>query len=356
MGRIIMHIDLDAFYASVEEREHSEYKGKPLIVGADPQEGRGRGVVATANYSAREFGVRSAMPISRAWKLCPQGIYVRPNFSLYVKTSHEIMSIVKKYSNKFEQISIDEIFLDVTDKVSDFEAAGKLAERIKKEILNKEKVTCSIGIGPNKLIAKLASDYKKPYGLTIVGFDDVKRFIDPLPVRKLIGIGPKTEDVLKGMKIETVEQLSKVEVKSLIDIFGVFGYRMHEMSLGIDESEVTEEGEIKSIGRETTFEEDVGTPEIVFAAIDELVDGFHEEIITSNIQFKTVSIKIRFENFETHTRAKTFEFHTSDKEIVRDTAKELVQSFLNIGRRVRLIGVRVSGLKFGEKQKTLREV
>ncbi len=355
-SRVILHIDLDAFYASVEERGHPEFKGKPVIVGADPKGGTGRGVVATCNYLAREFDVRSAMPISKAWKLCPHGIYVRPNFALYAKVSNDIMSTIRKYSDKFEQVSIDEAFLDITNKVNDYEEAEKLAEKIKKEILNKEKVTCSVGIGPNKLIAKLASDYRKPYRTTVVKSEDVKQFISKLNVRKLPGIGPKTEDVLKEMKIETASQLAKVDVKTLVNIFGVFGYRMHEMTLGIDESEVTEEYEIKSIGRETTFEEDVDNPDIIFSAINELVDEFHEELIASDIQFKTVSIKIRYEDFETHTRAKTFEFYTNDKQIIKDAARQLAQPFLNIGRKIRLIGVRVSGLKFGEKQKTLKEL
>lgn len=356
MNRIILHIDLDAFYASVEEREHPEYKGKPLIVGADPKNGQGRGVVATANYSAREFGVRSAMPISKAWKLCPQGVYVRPNFELYAKVSNEIMQLLRNYAVKFEQVSIDEAFLDVTDKINDYEEAEKFADQIKKDILKKENITCSIGVGPNKLIAKLSSDYKKPYGTTVVKPHDVKRFLSGLGVRKLPGIGPKTEAVLNGMKIEAIEQLAKVDVKDLVNIFGVFGYRIHEMALGIDESEVTEEYQIKSIGRETTFEEDVDNPEIIFNAIDELVDEFHEELVVSDIQFKTVSIKIRYENFETHTRAKTLEFYTNEKQIIKDTAKELTQPFLDIGRKIRLIGVRASGLKFDEKQKTLKEV
>ncbi len=354
--KIIFHIDMDAFYPSVEQREHPEWKGKPVIVGADPQDGNGRGVVASCSYDAREFGVRSAMPISKAWKLCPQGIYVRPNFELYAKVSHDIMLLLRKYADKFEQVSIDEAFLDVTDKVKDYEDAEKLTGKIKKEVLNKEKVTCSIGIGPNKLIAKLASDYKKPYGTTVVKPEDIKQFISKLNVRRLPGIGSKTEAVLKEMKIETVDQLAEADVKTLVNVFGVFGYRMHEMVLGIDESEVTEEYEIKSIGRETTFEEDVDNQEIIFNAINELIDEFHEELVASGIQFKTVNVKIRYENFETHTHAKTFEFYTNDKKIIKEAAKKLTQPFLNVRRKVRLVGVRVSGLKFGEEQKNLKEI
>lgn len=354
-ARIILHIDMDAFYPSVEQREHPEWKGKPVIVGSDPQSGKGRGVVASSSYEAREFGIRSAMPISKAWKLCPQGIYVRPNFQLYAQVSHNIMLMLRKYADKFEQVSIDEAFLDVTNKMKDYEEAEKLADKIKKEILNKQKVTCSIGIGPNKLIAKLASDYKKPCGTTVVAPEDVQRFILRLNVRKLPGIGPKTEAILKEMKIETVSQLAEVDVKTLVDVFGVFGYRMHEMTFGIDKSAVTEEYEIKSIGRETTFEVDVDNREIIFQALDKLVDDFHEEIIVSNIQFRTINIKIRYENFETHTHAKTLEIFTNDKKIIKDTAKELVSPFMDIGRKTRLIGVRVSGLKFGGIQKTLKK-
>jgi len=347
---------MDAFYASVEQREHPEWKGKPVIVGADPEGGAARGVVATASYEAREFGVRSAMPISKAWKLCPQGVYVRPNFELYGKVSNAIMLLIRKYADRIQQIGIDEAFLDATNKTSDYEEAEKLAERIKKEILNKEKVTCSIGIGPNKLIAKLASDFKKPYGTTVIHPEDVKRFINSLSVRKLPGIGPKTEAVLKGMKIETVAQLAKTDVKTLVDIFGVFGRTMHEMSLGNDNSEVTEEHEIKSIGRETTFEEDVDHPEIILKAIDKLVDEFHEELLAFDIQFKTVNIKIRYEDFETHTRAKTLEFYTNDKQIIKDIAKELALPFLHQEKKTRLVGVRASSLKFGKTQKTLKEL
>ncbi len=354
-NRIIMHLDLDAFYASVEQREHPEWKGKPVIVGADPKNGAGRGVVATCSYEAREFGVRSAMPISTAWKLCPEGIYVIPNFLLYGQVSFNVMALVKKYADKFQQVSIDEAFIEVTNKVNDFEEAEKLADRIKKEILNKEKVTCSIGIGSNKLIAKLASDYKKPYGTTIVREEDVKQFISKLNARKLPGIGPKTEAVLNTMGIKTVNDLAQTNVKTLVDMFGVFGYRMHDMALGIDESEVIEDYEIKSLGREITFEEDVDKPEIILKAADSLIDEFHEELISADIQFKTVNIKVRYENFETHTSAKTLSNYSSDKKIIKDVAKELFLRFLN-GRKMRLIGVRVSGLKFGEEQKTLKNI
>ncbi len=351
-----MHVDLDAFFAAVEQRENPELKGKPVIIGADPKGGMGRGVVSTASYEGREFGVRSAMSISKAWRLCPQGIYLRPNFELYEKVSGKIMEILKKYTDKFEQVGIDEAFLDISTRAPNFGEAAKLADRIRKEVSSKEKLSCSVGVGPNKLVAKLASDYKKPYGLTVVKPEDVINFLSPLPVRKLIGVGPKTEIKLKEMGVKTIGDLARYNKEALIKTFGKWGAEMRELANGIDNSEVIEEHEIKSIGREVTFEEDTNDSELIFKAIDKLVDDFHYELISGHIQFKTVNIKIRYEDFETHTHARTLQFYTDDKQRIKDIAKELTFPFLNNNKKIRLIGVRVSGLKFGEKQKTLKEV
>src|SRR3989304_595178 len=175
--RVILHMDMDHFYTAVEEREHPEYKGNPVVVGADPKEGKGRGVVSTSNYEARKAGVRSGMPISRAWKLCPEAIYLPPNFPLYIKVSKEIMEIAQKYADKFEQWGIDEAFLDVSTRVKDYTDAEALANQIKREITMKEQLTCSIGIGPNKLIAKMASEYRKPDGLTVVKDAETEAFL-----------------------------------------------------------------------------------------------------------------------------------------------------------------------------------
>ncbi|MBE0512696.1 DNA polymerase IV, partial [Candidatus Bathyarchaeota archaeon] len=200
-NKIIMHVDMDAFFAAVEEREHPEFKGMPIVVGADPKEGRGRGVVSSASYEAREFGVRSGMPISRAWKLCPEAVYLPVNYQSYVKVSNEIMGVLRKHADKFERWGIDEAFLDVTSKVKDYGEAEALAGRIKNEIFKKERLTCSVGIGPNKLVAKMASDFQKPDGLTIVKEEDAERFLSPLPVRKLLWVGRKTEQKLRRIGI-----------------------------------------------------------------------------------------------------------------------------------------------------------
>src|SRR5512136_2822039 len=197
--RVILHVDVDAFFPSVEVREHPEFKGKPVVVGADPKEGKGRGVVSSASYEARKFGIRSALPISRAWKLCPDCIYLRPHFDLYVPASNSIMRILKSHADKFEQGGIDEAYLDISIKVKDFDEAAEFAKRLMEEVLEKERLTCSIGVAPNKLVAKIASDFKKPYGLTVVRDEDVKDFLFPLAVRKIPGVGPKTDRALKDL-------------------------------------------------------------------------------------------------------------------------------------------------------------
>jgi len=351
--RIIFHLDMDHFYTAIEEREHPEYKGKPVVVGADPKEGKGRGVVSTSNYEARKVGVKSGIPISRAWKLCPEAVYLPPNYPLYIRISNEIMDIARKYAGKFEQWGIDEAFLDVTAKVKDYAEAEALAKQIKREISEKEHLTCSIGVGPNKLAAKVASDYQKPNGLTIVKEDEVEKFLAPLPVRRLLWVGRKTEEKLKTLGINTIGDLARYDPTVLTEAFGVMGTQMHLMARGIDRSEVEPRTEVKSISHETTFEEDTADADTVVTAVDALSEEVCRETVNQQLFFKTVTIKVRYENFETHTRSKTLPFMTNRVQDLKKTAKELLQPYLRQGRKVRLIGVRVSSFVKGEKQKTL---
>lgn len=344
---------MDHFYTAVEEREHSEYKGKPVVVGADPKQGKGRGVVSTSNYEARKVGVKSGMPISRAWKLCPEAIYLPPNFPLYIKVSNAIMAIARKYADKFEQWGIDEAFLDVTAKVKDYTEAEALAKQIKREISEKEQLTCSIGIGPNKLTAKIASDYQKPNGLTIVKEDEVERFLAPLPARRLLWVGRKTEEKLKALGISTIGNLARYDPSVLTEAFGVMGTQLHLMARGIDRSEVEPRTEVKSISHETTFEEDTADADTVLKALDALSEEVCKGALNQRLFFKTVTVKVRYENFETHTRSKTLPFMTNRVQDLKKTAKELLQAYLRHGRKVRLIGVRVSSFVKGEKQRTL---
>jgi DNA polymerase IV (DinB-like DNA polymerase) len=351
--RVIFHVDMDYFFAAVEEREHPKFEGRPVVVGADPKGGKGRGVVSTCNYEARRFGVHSGMPISRAWKLCPDAIYLRPNFQLYKETSSRIMKILRKHSDKFEQWGLDEAFLDVSLKVKSIEDAVKLAESIKQEVQRFEKITCSIGIGPNKLIAKIASDFKKPDGLTAVKEADVESFLAPLPVRKLLWIGKKTESKLNEMGIKTIGDLAAIDVSLLVERFGVMGTQYHQFAHGIDRSEVAERGAFKSVSRERTFETDTDNYELVLKTLNELNREVYNKMIENKLLFKTITIKIRYENFETHTHGKTLASYTSRLLDLQKTAKELALVFLRQNRKIRLVGVRVSSLASSKEQRKL---
>ncbi|MCW4045396.1 MAG: DNA polymerase IV [Candidatus Bathyarchaeota archaeon] len=351
--RIIFHLDMDHFYTAVEEREHPEYAGKPVVVGADPKQGKGRGVVSTSNYEARKVGVKSGMPISRAWRLCPEAVFLQPNFPLYIRVSNEIMAIVRKYADKFEQWGIDEAFLDVTARVKDYAEAEALAKKIKREISEKERLTCSIGVGPNKLTAKIASDFQKPNGLTLVKGSEVQQFLEPLPVRKLLWVGRKTEEKLKTLSISTIGELARYDPSVLTEVFGAMGMQMFLNAHGIDRSEVEPRTEVKSISHETTFQEDTAEADIVLEAMDVLCEEVCKEALNQRLFFKTVAIKVRYDNFETHTRSKTLPFMTARARDLKKSAKGLIQVYLQSRRKIRLIGVRVSAFVKSEKQKTL---
>jgi DNA polymerase IV (DinB-like DNA polymerase) len=342
--RVILHVDLDAFFPSVEVRERPEFKGKPVVVGADPKEGRGRGVVSSASYEARKFGIKSAMPISRAWKLCPNCVYLRPHFDLYIPASNSIMKILRSHADKFEQGGIDEAYLDISSQVKDFEEAREFAKQLMEEVLEKERLTCSVGVAPNKLVAKIASDFKKPYGLTVVKEEDVKEFLFLLDVRKIPGVGPKTERILKEANIETISDLVSAKPEMLTRLFGVWGVRLHEFANGIDSSEVVEEYETKSIGRDTTFEKDADDEARILQVLDELAEEVHEDVIANGFKFKTITVRVRYQHFDTHTRSKSLLFPTNDLNILRNNAKRLIAPFLRGNKKIRLIGVRVSNL------------
>ncbi|MBS7622169.1 DNA polymerase IV [Candidatus Bathyarchaeota archaeon] len=348
-----MHVDLDAFFAAVEEKNHPEYVGKPIIVGADPKQGKGRGVVSTCNYVAREFGVRSAMPISRAWRLCPHGVYLPVNYELYEQVSTRIMSILRKYADRFEQVGIDEAFLEISQKASSFEEAERIAREIKSAIRDSEGLTCSVGIGPNKLVAKIASDYRKPDGLTVVREDSMKHFLHPLSVEKIWGIGKKTKERLNSMGIRTIGDLSSCDVARLRKQFGSLGEEFHRMSQGIDESDVLEESPPKSFSREHTFQEDTSDKSQIQSTINDLCTDVASQVSRNGFLFRTVTIKIRYEDFETHTRSRTLPFATSNPESLKVTAARLFDPFLPENKRIRLLGVRASSLTKKTKQRIL---
>jgi DNA polymerase IV (DinB-like DNA polymerase) len=346
---------MDHFFTAVEEKRRPEIKGGPVIVGADPNQGKGRGVVSTSNYVARKFGVKSGMPISRAWKLCPDAVYLPVDYGLYIETSAKIMAILRKYADRFEQWGIDEAFLDVTSKVDDYTSAEMLAKKIKDEIYSEQELTSSVGISSNKLVAKIASDFQKPNGLTLVKDEDIATFLAPLPVRKLLWVGKKTEQKLKDMGINTIGDLAGYDPTALMDRFGQMGKQFHLIALGIDKTEVQERNWIKSISRESTFQQDTGDSAFVLQNLDELSEQVSQDVLEQHLHFKTVTIKIRYSNFETHTHSKSFQFMTDRLQDIKKTAKLLMTPYLRSDRKIRLIGVRVSNLVSGEKQRTLLE-
>jgi DNA polymerase IV (DinB-like DNA polymerase) len=351
--RIIFHVDMDQFFAAVEEREHPEIRGKPVVVGADPKEGNGRGVVSTSNYEARKYGVKSGIPIARAWRLCPNAVYLPVNYRLYQKVSARIMTILRGYADKFEGWGLDEAFLDVTSRIKDFGEAEKLAQKIKEDIYAKERLTCSVGVGSNKLVAKIGSDFKKPDGLTVVRAEDAKAFLSPLNVRSLLWVGKKTENRLNMMGIQTIGDLANYDASVLAEKFGVGGTQLYLSAQGIDNSDVQERWELKSMSREVTFEEDTSDSALIFDTLDAISEDLHQELTASNFTFKTTTVKVRYENFETHTHGKTLHFFTDRMKDIQRSARHLLQDYLRADRKIRLIGVRLSNLLSTEKQKRL---
>jgi DNA polymerase IV (DinB-like DNA polymerase) len=351
--RIIFHVDMDHFFAAVEEREHPEYRGKPVVVGADPKEGKGRRVVSTCNYEARKYGIRSGMPISRAWKLCPHAVYLPVNHRLYERVSSRIMEILRRYADKFERWGIDEAFLDVSSKVKTYEEAKRLAQKIKREIYEKEGLTCSIGVGPNKLVAKIASDLRKPDGLTVVEETEVEEFFAPLPVNKLLWVGKKTAQKLNAMGIKTIGDLASYDPSVLAEKFGAWGTQIYLFAHGIDRSEVQERLEIKSMSRDTTFEEDTSDVNFILKTLDALAEDVHRQLVESKFTCRTVTVKIRYEDFETHTHGKTLPHLTNRLSDIQKTARELMQELLHSDRKLRLVGIRLSNLVSSQKQKKL---
>jgi DNA polymerase IV (DinB-like DNA polymerase) len=342
MNRIILHLDMDSFFASVEVRENPTLKGLPVIVGADPKGGSGRGVVSTASYEARKYGIRSGMPISRAYRLCPDAVFLPVNFPLYARASERVMQIVEKFGEHLEQVSIDEAYLDIT-RAGSYIAASQIAIQLKEEIRTTEHLTCSIGIGPSRVVAKIASDIQKPDGLTVVPSEKVDAFLGPLPVGKIPGIGRKTEKALTERGIISIGQLANTDIQVLRSLFGMWGVYMHTLARGEDVSTAHYRSEPRSISRETTFETDTDRVSILEETMDALSLDVHRTLVEEQYAFRTLTIKVRDTRFITHTRSHTFDHPTIDLATIRAAAKDLLREFLD-GRKIRLLGLRLSHL------------
>ena len=352
--RIILHLDMDSFYASVEMRARPELRGKPVVIGADPKQGKGRGVVATCSYEARAFGIRSAMPISQAFVLCPHAVFLPPDFPRYVKASADVMAILKAQGLPFEQVSIDEAFLDVS-RLGTFPAATDLAVRIKDTILTHLGLTCSIGLAPTKVVAKIASDVHKPGGLTVVEPENLFSFLAPMPVRKIPGIGKKSEAVLFEMGIRTIRDLAAYDIQVLIARFGRSAVTLQDIAAGIDRSEVEEREGVKSVSRETTFTDDTDDVQLIAATMDTLAEEVSRNLSDESLHCRTVTVKVRYQGFVTRTKARTLPHYTGDTATVRTCAHTLLRDIFD-GRKIRLLGIRLSSFDTCDARQMTLEV
>lgn len=319
-----------------------------MIVGADPKNGKGRGVVTSCSYEARKFGVRSGMPISMAWKLCPQGVYVQPDFELYGETSERVMNIMRDFADIFEQTSIDEAYMDVSKRCKTYDDAKLLASKLKEALKQGEGLTVSVGVSPSKSISKMASDMQKPDGLTAVQPEQVDKFLEPLPVNRISGVGKKTTEFLHEKGIETIGQLRGVEAKKLTGWFGKGGVWLWAIANGIEETPVEERGLRKSISVEQTFERDIQNKTMVRDALESLSHEVHDRLLGEGLWYRTVGIKVRFEGFVTFTREKTHTGYVDDLGVIREYVKLLFREFEKDRRKMRLVGVRLSDLKPAE--------
>jgi DNA polymerase IV (DinB-like DNA polymerase) len=360
--RIVAHVDMDAFYAAVEERLNPALCGQPVAVGADPKDGQGRGVITTANYAARKYGIRSALPISRAWRLAeaarkrgePATIFIRPNFALYREVSARIMTMLESAADAFEEASIDEAYLDISS-LGDFACAREHMVRLKETIREREGLGCSVGIGPNKLVAKIASGHQKPDGLTLIEPERAQVFLDPLPVRVIPGIGPKSEQFLHAKRIRTIQQLRGVPEAALSEWFGKWGERLYETARGIDDAEVSNEWTRKSLGEQETFDQDTRDPSVITERLDAMATRIIEKLRHNEFSgFRTVTLTVRFSDFQTHNRSRSVKagirLDNADALLaLKRQALDLLLPFLD-GREnprnkaIRLIGLRVEKL------------
>jgi len=339
---MILHVDMDAFYASIEERDRPEVAGKPVIVGGTPEQ---RGVVAAANYAARHYGIHSAMSAAAARRLCPQGVFLRPRIGDYAEVSLKIREIFERFTPLVEPLSLDEAFLDVTGSEHLFGTAPEIGRKIKLAIKKEIRLVASVGVAPNKFLAKIASDLEKPDGFVVVAADRVEEFLDPLPVDRLWGIGRQGNKAFEALGIHTIGQLRKLPVSVLRRRFGASGQLLWQLSRGLDERPVVPEREARSISHETTFEQNIDDFEILQAWLLQLTEQVGCRLRRHGLRGRTVQLKVRFADFSTITRSQTLPEPSNITQDLWKMAEELFCRRLPPDHPpVRLLGMGVSGL------------
>jgi DNA polymerase-4 len=341
MSRTIIHADLDAFYASVEQIDNPDLRGKPVVVGGSAE---ARGVVAAASYEARAFGVRSAMPMSRALRLCPDAIRVPPRFGRYGEVSRRVMGIFRALTPLVEPLSLDEAFLDVTGWVADGAEPRTLARELKSEVKRETQLTLSCGVATNKSVAKIASDQQKPDGLVVVAPGEEAAFLAPLPVRALWGIGPKAEQRLLKVGIRRAGDIARLSESDARRLLGSWGEFVRDMARGIDDREVITEHERKSVGAETTFAHDLPDGPELRRELSRIAAEVAHRLRRAGARGRTVTLKLRYDWFKTVTRQSTLPAPTDDADVIARVTRELLQSIAMPGDEFRLIGISVSKL------------
>ena len=340
---VILHVDMDAFYASVAELDHPEYKGKALVVGAGA-----RGVVLSANYEARKFGIRAAMPVGRAKRMAPHAIFIAPEHHRYSEISERVMAIFHSYTPLVEPISLDEAFLDVTGSQKLFGTGREIAAKIRKQVEKEEGITCSVGLAQSKFIAKLASQHCKPNGMLEIKSDRILEFLHPLPVRAIWGVGPKTAESLERLGLHTVSDIAHTPRATLIRALGEStGASLYELAWGRDYRDVVPDEPEKSIGNEETFSEDLDNPEEILREFLRMTEKATARLRERSLFAKTISIKIKFADFSSLTRSKTVPIAIDNTHDTYEVVKALYLALRNDGARIRLVGVSFSQLQEG---------
>lgn len=345
---------MDAFYASVEQRDFPEYRGKPIVVGGSPE---GRGVVATASYEARKFGIRSAMSSMKALQLCPHIIFVRPRFDVYKSVSQHIREIFRRHTDIIEPLSLDEAFLDVTEDKGNIGSAIEIAKLIKQAIKDELHLTASAGVSSSKFVAKIASDMKKPDGLTFIAPSKITKFMEELPVEKFFGVGKVTAEKMKAMNLHTGADLKKLSEDDLVERFGKSGHFYFKIVRGIDNREVQPHRETKSMGAEDTFLQDLSDIEDMYQELEKIAHLVANRLQKYNLKGRTVTLKVKYSDFKQITRNHSFDKPVGDFETLFETSKSLLQKTDLENKKVRLLGISLSN--FNEvvaKPKTLGDL
>ena len=343
LSRKIIHIDMDAFFASVEIRDNPKLKGKPVIIGNDPRKAGGRGVVSTCSYEARSFGIHSAMSSKEAYERCPQAVFIPGNYEKYTAVSQQIRAIFKRYTDKIEPMSIDEAYLDVTENKLGIKSAVKIARLIQQDIWQELHLTASAGVSYNKFLAKIASDYQKPCGLTVIMPDDAVSFLQQMDIAKFHGVGKKTVEILHQMGVFTGADLLEISEITLIDRFGRFGFDLYRKARGIDNSPVKSNRIRKSIGKEKTYSKILNLDEDIKKELTVLSEKVALSLQKHEKTGKIVILKIRYADFSTLTKRKTLNQQTQDSEQIARNIIQLYETLSDKNKGVRLLGVTVTG-------------